>query len=59
VFALIPDGDLDLKEMDLGGSRNWKTAGDGRGPELEDGRSLGFGRRWRTTVVDDGGPGSR
>jgi len=51
VFALIPDGDLDLKETDLGGSRNWKTAGDGRGPELEDGRWLGFGRRWRTTVV--------
>lgn len=54
VFALILDGDLDLKEADLGRSRNWTTAGDGRRPELEYGRWLGFGRRWRTTVMAPG-----
>jgi len=33
------------------GRRNWKTAGTGRQPELEDGRRTNVGRRWRTTVA--------
>jgi hypothetical protein len=49
VFALIPDGDLDLKETDLGGSRNWKTAGDGDG----DGS-----RQWSTVLIKRWGTSS-
>jgi hypothetical protein len=51
VFALIPDGDLDLKEMEEG--RNWKTAS---GWVLaEDGERRGGS----CVVVDGGGAGSQ
>jgi hypothetical protein len=35
----------------LNGRRNWKTARDGRRPELEERQRTNVGRRWRTTVA--------
>jgi hypothetical protein len=34
--------------------RNWKNDGDGRRPEMEERRRTNGGRRWRTTVAEDG-----
>jgi hypothetical protein len=59
VFALIPEGDLDLKETDLGGSRNWKTARDGRGPVVGFWPKMENDSDGSCVVVDGGRAGSR